>query len=65
MVHGVTVRWSDGIHVTAAGGEYLQPHILPVIDRLGLLAEPAVARAETKEQKSTRAGSRQVAPPAP
>jgi hypothetical protein len=42
-IDGVTVRWSDGVHVTAAGGELLQRQILPVIDRLGLAVDPARA----------------------
>jgi hypothetical protein len=37
-VGGITVRWSDGIHISKAGGEWLQPRILPVVDRLGLAA---------------------------
>ena len=37
-VDGVTVRWSDGIHISKAGGEWLQPRILPLVDRLGLAA---------------------------
>ncbi|HEY6429463.1 MAG TPA: SGNH hydrolase domain-containing protein [Acidimicrobiales bacterium] len=36
---GVVVRWSDGIHVTPAGGQLLQPEILPDIARLGLRDE--------------------------
>jgi hypothetical protein len=55
VVHGVTVRWSDGIHVTTAGGEYLQPSILPLVDRLGLAAEPAVAQAVAKATAVSRA----------
>jgi hypothetical protein len=43
-VGGVVVRWADGIHVTVAGGEYLQRQILPVIDRLALQVEAADQR---------------------
>ena len=43
-VDGVTVRWTDGVHVTAAAGELLQRQILPQIDRIGLDDETA-ARA--------------------
>jgi hypothetical protein len=43
-VDGVTVRWSDGVHVTIAAGEMLQRQILPRIDRIGLDDETA-ARA--------------------
>jgi peptidoglycan/LPS O-acetylase OafA/YrhL len=38
-VDGVKVRWpDDGIHVTRAGGEWLQPMVLPEIAELGLRA---------------------------
>ena len=33
---GLSVRWSDGIHVTQVGGEWLQPRVLPALDDLGL-----------------------------
>jgi SGNH domain (fused to AT3 domains) len=33
-VSGVDVRSTDGIHVTLDGGEWLQRHILPTIDRV-------------------------------
>ena len=36
-VDGLTVRWAaDGIHVTEAGGEWLQPQILPEVAQIGL-----------------------------
>jgi hypothetical protein len=56
-VHGVRVRWVDGIHISAAGGQYLQPHILPAMDRLGLEAEAAVARVEAQEQSAGKTAS--------
>jgi hypothetical protein len=34
-VKGVTVRWSDGIHISVAGGEMVQPAVLSVVGRLG------------------------------
>jgi hypothetical protein len=43
VVHGVRVRWTDGIHVTISGGEYLQAGILPFVDRIGLQAEKTMA----------------------
>jgi hypothetical protein len=43
-VDGVTVRWTDGVHVTISAGELLQRQILPQIDRIGLDDETA-ARA--------------------
>jgi hypothetical protein len=46
-VQGVLARWTDGIHVTVAGGELLQGQILPEIDRLGLQAEVAAKRSGT------------------
>jgi hypothetical protein len=48
-VDGVTVRWSDGIHVTMAGGVLLQRQILPVVDRIGLAVE-AKAHASRKHR---------------
>ncbi len=33
---GIQVRWSDGIHITEAGGEWLQPRILPIVAEQGL-----------------------------
>jgi hypothetical protein len=41
---GVVVRWSDGIHVSQAGGELLRSQILPAFDRIGL-ADEAAAKA--------------------
>jgi len=38
VVDGVTVRWADGIHVTRAGGQWIEPFVLPAIARLGLEA---------------------------
>ena len=38
VVDGVTVRWTDGIHIAKTGGEWLQPAILPTVARLGLAA---------------------------
>ena len=38
VVDGVTVRWADGIHVTKAGGQWIQPAVLPVVAQLGLEA---------------------------
>ena len=38
VVDGVSVRWADGIHVSKAGGEWLEPFVLPTIAELGLEA---------------------------
>jgi len=35
-VDGVTVRWADGIHVTRAGGQWIEPLVLPTVAQLGL-----------------------------
>jgi peptidoglycan/LPS O-acetylase OafA/YrhL len=35
-VDGVEVRWTDGVHVSEAGGEWLQPRVLPTVAQLGL-----------------------------
>ncbi len=42
VIDGVTVRWPDGIHVTPAGGQWLQPRILPTVALLGLAARSGV-----------------------
>jgi peptidoglycan/LPS O-acetylase OafA/YrhL len=41
VVDGVTVRNSDGIHLTKAAGVWLQPIIMPTIATLGLAARSA------------------------
>jgi len=38
VVDGVTVRWADGIHVTKAGGQWIEPFVLPTVAQLGLEA---------------------------
>ena len=43
-VSGITVRSSDGIHVSVDGGELLQRLILPAVDRIGMEDEAARAR---------------------
>ncbi len=40
-IDGLTVRWTDGIHVSVSGGELLQPTILPTVAALGLVAHAA------------------------
>ena len=40
-IDGVTVRWNDGVHISKAGGEWLQPFILPTVGRQGLAAVAA------------------------
>lgn len=45
-VDGVAVRWSDGVHVSKAGGEWLQSRVLPTVAHLGL---------ENRSQKPRRA----------
>jgi len=44
VIDGVTVRWPDGIHVTPAGGQWLQPWILPTVAVLGLDTRGGVTR---------------------
>ena len=36
VVDGVVARWPDGVHVTVAGGVWLQSRILPTVATLGL-----------------------------
>jgi peptidoglycan/LPS O-acetylase OafA/YrhL len=38
VIDGITVRNTDGVHLTKAGGEWLQPAILPTVAALGLTA---------------------------
>ena len=42
---GIAVRSPDGIHVSLAGGEWLQRRILPQIDRIGMEDETVAAKA--------------------
>jgi hypothetical protein len=42
---GMAVRSPDGIHVSPAGGEWLERQILPQIDRIGMEDETAAAKA--------------------
>jgi peptidoglycan/LPS O-acetylase OafA/YrhL len=44
VVDGVDARWPDGIHITPAGGEWLQPRVLPTVALLGLEARDGVTR---------------------
>jgi hypothetical protein len=44
VVDGVVARWPDGIHVTPAGGRWLQPHVLPTVALLGVEARSGVTR---------------------
>jgi peptidoglycan/LPS O-acetylase OafA/YrhL len=47
VVNGVTVRWTDGVHITVAGGEWLQPLILSEVVRLGLATRPVSANGRS------------------
>ena len=42
VVSGVTVRSTDGVHLTIAGLEWLQPDVIPTVASLGLATEPSV-----------------------
>ncbi|MGO8871039.1 MAG: acyltransferase family protein [Acidimicrobiales bacterium] len=42
VIDGIAVRWADGIHISQAGGEWLQPKVLPAVAALGLQASAAV-----------------------
>jgi hypothetical protein len=44
VVDGVVARWPDGIHITPAGGQWLQPHVLPTVAAAGLEARVGVTR---------------------
>ena len=44
VVDGVTVRWADGVHISNAGGRWLQPDILPTVGQLGLEARASHGR---------------------
>jgi peptidoglycan/LPS O-acetylase OafA/YrhL len=39
-VDGITVRWSDGIHITRDAGMWLRPKIFPFVDSLALGTPP-------------------------
>ncbi len=38
-IDGVQVRWPDGVHISKAGGQWLQPFVLPLVGKLGLSAQ--------------------------
>ncbi len=40
-IDGIVVRWTDGIHISSAGDQWLQPKILPQIASLGLSSRAA------------------------
>jgi hypothetical protein len=44
VVDGVVARWPDGVHVTPAGGHWLQPRVLPTVAELGLVVRSGAAR---------------------
>jgi len=44
VVDGVIARWPDGIHVTPAGGHWLQPRVLPAVALLGVRERTGVTR---------------------
>ena len=44
VVDGVVARWPDGIHITPAGGRWLQPRVLSTVADLGLAARAGAAR---------------------
>jgi hypothetical protein len=43
-IGGITVRWTDGVHITAAGGELIQPEVEPTLVTLGLAVEHTRSR---------------------
>jgi hypothetical protein len=45
-IGATVVRWTDGVHIAIAGGQMLQPSILPTVAGLGLRARPAVTRRD-------------------
>jgi len=51
-VDGIRTRWTDDIHITVAGGKYLQHLILPIIDRVGLEAERAASARDQQRLKA-------------
>ena len=53
-VHGVPVRWSDGIHVTIDGGLLLYPKIMPELVSLGLAHDELRNTASRTNARTTR-----------
>ncbi|HEX3794856.1 MAG TPA: hypothetical protein VHV57_10190 [Acidimicrobiales bacterium] len=47
-VDGVATRWTDGIHISRAGGVFLRSGILPIVDRLALQVDRSWAKAHKK-----------------
>jgi peptidoglycan/LPS O-acetylase OafA/YrhL len=52
-VDGVSVRTTDGIHISVPGGEWLQPQILPTVVARGRQARAAVATAGSGDTRSS------------
>lgn len=59
-VDGVMVRWSDGIHISTQGGEFLRRDLLPPFESLGRAVEldRAESRLHAQEQLQARAAER-------
>jgi hypothetical protein len=59
-VDGVTTRWSDGIHLSTQGGEFLRSELLPPIHRLGyhLVLDAAETRLHAQQEVRTRVAQR-------
>ncbi|MDQ1361679.1 MAG: hypothetical protein QOJ44_2056, partial [Acidimicrobiaceae bacterium] len=64
-VGGVIARWSDGVHVSDAGGELVQPKILPTVAALGLGVNLAPVADQTGSGSGTSASSGAHATPTP
>jgi hypothetical protein len=64
-VGGVIARWSDGVHVSDAGGELVQPKILPTVAALGLGVTLAPAADQPGSGSGTSASSRAHGTPTP
>ncbi len=50
IIDGVTVRSTDGIHISVAGGMFVQRRVLPTLARLGLAHDEARFRARMKSR---------------
>ncbi len=44
-IDGITVRFTDGLHISVAGGEWLQPRLLPQIASIGMSSRAAQSHA--------------------
>ena len=61
-IDGITVRSTDGIHISIAGGLFLRDSVLPTVARLGLAHDEARSRVGADPALILSASPRRTAP---